>query len=743
MNIIKPLPPFKRWTLENFPFIEADFDAITSYELYCKVVEYLKEVASRQNELDDAMNYVLNYFNNLNVQEEIDNKLDEMVESGEFGRIIDEFFTSFRNEFNTNLANYENSMNNQFNNYKNTINAEINTQNTNINNKFDEQNALLEEYEDQIRSVVSGSPLVASSTSEMTNTGRIYVNTTDGKWYYYDGDSWEIGGTYQTTGIGTGEITINNLESALKVGLKAKDGVSGAITTTGGYYSGAVGSTVSVSTNASWRCGELEVVAGDIVAVNFVNYDTNYGGIFAIKVVDENDEVLENHTISEFIETSGGRTYPVNTILTMPTGANRLLFNERIKNTTLSTPDNPIWTPVKITSYNYCDSRLDTILTGSELMTATDTLDGIYSLLTWGLSLGAYKTKVYNVEALSKIHIKYTIPEVNYLCLALFTDANDNVIGYSKPLGSSSRQSVDLDINVPSFATKMYICYNPNVSTPEVALRTAGGVGSTSKNITASYTDGVLTLKSNLLNNEIKFKNFGGNNLFMIYSYKINGNSTTLETDMTPSPYIVEATENANGDRETEGFTGGNHQWNNTGSGSTATAEEISKLFYADNSSFITGTVNCDEFTIIETNRVQATNTCLEAGGGRNVLEEKITFKYDGRNLKVTTQITPLETIKLKRYYAMQIVGANFKYYGKKIYSSPSSLTTKPELISSSTNISMKMNNGGLGDYDYNHNTYAVEYQSKSYYSPVFGNNSNFTSSDILWLSGEYIFDNV
>ena len=53
------------------------------------------------------------------------------------------------------------------------------------------------------------------------------------------------------------------------------------------------------------------------------------------------------------------------------------------------------------------------------------------------------------------------------------------------------------------------------------------------------------------------------------------------------------------------------------------------------------------------------------------------------------------------------------------------------------------MNNGGLGDYDYNHNTYAVEYQSKAYYSPVFGNNSNFTSSDVLWLSGEYIFDNV
>jgi len=45
--------------------------------------------------------------------------------------------------------------------------------------------------------VPGGAPLVASSISEMSDTTKVYVNTTDGKWYYYDGDSWEIGGTYQ------------------------------------------------------------------------------------------------------------------------------------------------------------------------------------------------------------------------------------------------------------------------------------------------------------------------------------------------------------------------------------------------------------------------------------------------------------------------------------------------------------------------------------------------------------------
>lgn len=53
----------------------------------------------------------------------------------------------------------------------------------------------------RINSLASGSPLVASSTAGMTDTTRVYVNTTDGYWYYYDGDSWERGGIYQSTDI--------------------------------------------------------------------------------------------------------------------------------------------------------------------------------------------------------------------------------------------------------------------------------------------------------------------------------------------------------------------------------------------------------------------------------------------------------------------------------------------------------------------------------------------------------------
>ena len=78
----KKLAPFKLFVLENFPFIEADFDAITNYQLMCKLVEYINEVAKNNDIMIDNVEALNNWFNNLDVQTEINNKLDEMTENG-------------------------------------------------------------------------------------------------------------------------------------------------------------------------------------------------------------------------------------------------------------------------------------------------------------------------------------------------------------------------------------------------------------------------------------------------------------------------------------------------------------------------------------------------------------------------------------------------------------------------------------------------------------------------------------
>jgi hypothetical protein len=108
-NMYKKLPPFKWFVLQNFPFIEEDFDAITNYQLLCKIVEYLNLNINKTNELGVQVEALTNWFENLDVQDEIDNKLDDMAESGQLAEIINEqIFTELNNQVQTNTEDIGN-----------------------------------------------------------------------------------------------------------------------------------------------------------------------------------------------------------------------------------------------------------------------------------------------------------------------------------------------------------------------------------------------------------------------------------------------------------------------------------------------------------------------------------------------------------------------------------------------------------------------------------------------------------
>ena len=105
------LTPFKWCIIQNFPFIEADFDAITNYQLFCKVVEYLNKTIDSTNklginveELGIKVEELNNWFNNLDVQDEINKKLDEMAQNGTLENIINqEIFGELNEKVNKNI----------------------------------------------------------------------------------------------------------------------------------------------------------------------------------------------------------------------------------------------------------------------------------------------------------------------------------------------------------------------------------------------------------------------------------------------------------------------------------------------------------------------------------------------------------------------------------------------------------------------------------------------------------------
>ena len=91
---MKRLTPFCAYVLNNFPLIEQWFDGLTNYEIMCKLAGYVKELADNQNELSDEVQKLIEWTETLDLQDEVDNKLDEMAEDGTLAEIINqEIFT--------------------------------------------------------------------------------------------------------------------------------------------------------------------------------------------------------------------------------------------------------------------------------------------------------------------------------------------------------------------------------------------------------------------------------------------------------------------------------------------------------------------------------------------------------------------------------------------------------------------------------------------------------------------------
>ena len=143
-------------------------------------------VEELQNLYELLRTYVNDYFDNLDVQEEINNKLDDMAQDGSLTALIKKYVDPIISEFENN-----------------------------INNIVNNQNTLIDNMNTKVNASVGINPLPASSVSDMTDTTRIYVLETDGNWYYYDGDSWESGGVYQATSYGENTIPSKSIQNVV------------------------------------------------------------------------------------------------------------------------------------------------------------------------------------------------------------------------------------------------------------------------------------------------------------------------------------------------------------------------------------------------------------------------------------------------------------------------------------------------------------------------------------------------
>lgn len=111
----KELQPFRYWCHKVLPLVYDD--SLSYYELLCKVVDYLNktmedvdtlhgDVVNLHTAYEELQSYVNNYFSTLDVQEEINKKLDTMASDGTLENIINNQIFGKINDDIKNLDKY-------------------------------------------------------------------------------------------------------------------------------------------------------------------------------------------------------------------------------------------------------------------------------------------------------------------------------------------------------------------------------------------------------------------------------------------------------------------------------------------------------------------------------------------------------------------------------------------------------------------------------------------------------------
>lgn len=129
-NVVIPArtESFRFWCQKVLPLVYDD--SLSYYELLCKVVDYLNNTMSDVNTLGTNVNninkayiqlqsYVNDYFSTLDVQKEINNKLDVMAQDGTLSALIQPLFDTYK----TTIDNAVNQQNNKINVLENRMNT--------------------------------------------------------------------------------------------------------------------------------------------------------------------------------------------------------------------------------------------------------------------------------------------------------------------------------------------------------------------------------------------------------------------------------------------------------------------------------------------------------------------------------------------------------------------------------------------------------------------------------------------
>lgn len=188
------LTPFQWCLMDKFPFLLEEFDALDNWQLFNKLGKKIEEIVVSQNNVgtqtenitnsfNSLVDFINNYFSNLNTQDEINKKLDDMYKDGTLDTLLSRFVTPL----------------------------------------FQVQDNKINDIERRVFNLVNIKPKIVDNISEMKDINTIYINKEDNNWYYYKENTWVKGGLYQAIQIDNNSITYNKLSKSLRDNIMNKN----------------------------------------------------------------------------------------------------------------------------------------------------------------------------------------------------------------------------------------------------------------------------------------------------------------------------------------------------------------------------------------------------------------------------------------------------------------------------------------------------------------------------------------
>ena len=202
----------------------------------------------------------------------------------------------------------------------------------------------------------------------------------------------------------------------------------------------------------------------------------------------------------------------------------------------------------------------------------------------------------------------------------------------------------------------------------------------------ASIANEVLTVKPNRANNgdmlTVVMKKRGGNNFFdfdNISAMSDGGVYSLIESNVTDwiMPYKIRAVNNVDGDNtDSYYFTGGNHRSTNTDTGGVVTGVCDYLKYFVDGIETTSFSGMCNEVRVEWQNKVQAFNTTKEDGTGRMVMQCNHYLTIRDGEFKCRTILKPLEDVQMIQYYGYAMHGSGNDCYVRYIGSNANRVKT-------------------------------------------------------------------